>query len=302
MLRVPSWLGPCPSPDTSPSCCSLCGHPDTCGQQNLGQGLGGWKWPQQAFELTRSRLAPASSPAGPQTWSLPKSLIHCTSKAFDLFLLSYSFFFSPVYSLSICPPTLTPPFLSSSMFSHSFPPVFSICFLSCSTFFLHSSLKPWQLLVTMKNDILWRCSIFQPLPILTLSWEQNVPGVLPAEPLSVLQSWLPPMHVLQGCTPTARAFCGLLPTWLALSSFPAQDPATINQTIYTNCPCSPEVEILFIITWLFLEKMAKPKTYVLLSYISHGSWMCLRQQHHCWVGMRFPCICIFFQLEDYMGI
>lgn len=72
-------------------------------------------------------------------------------------------------------------------------------------------------LVTMRNDILWRCSIFQPLPILTPSWEQNVPGVLPAEPLAVLQSWLPPMHVLQGCTPTARAFCRPLPTWLALS-------------------------------------------------------------------------------------
>lgn len=192
-----------------------------------------------------------------------------------------------------------------------FPHPFSSCAFHMLSFLLHffplhSSLKPWQLLVTMRNDILWRCSIFQPLPILTPSWEQNVPGVLPAEPLTELQSWLPPMLALQGCSPTARAF---FPTWLALSSFPAQDPATINQTIYTNCPQSPEVEILFIKTHLFVEKMTQtflvPKH---VSYIYHGSWVCMRQQHHCcvhssgWVGMRFPCICIFFQLEDYMGI
>lgn len=195
---------------------------------------------------------------GPQTWLLPKSLIHSTPKVFDLFPLSYSFFFSPIYSLLICPPTLTPFSFFFLLCLHILsPPVFSICFLSCTISPLHSSLNPWQLLVTLRNDILQRCSIFQPLPILTPSWEQNVPGVLPAEPLTVLQSWLAPMHVLQGCTPTARAFCWLLPTWLAFSSFPTQDPATINQTIYTDCPSSPEIEILVIKTCLFLEKMAK---------------------------------------------
>lgn len=103
------------------------------------------------------------------------------------------------------------------MLSHSF----SSCVFHILSFLFHffPTFFPQAMtaLVTMRNDILWRCSIFQPLPILTPSWEQNVPGVLPAEPLAVLQSWLPPMHVLQGCTPTARAFCRPLPTWLALS-------------------------------------------------------------------------------------
>lgn len=54
------------------------------------------------------------------------------------------------------------------------------------------------------------------------------------------------------------------------SPFPAQDPATINQTIYTNCPKSPEVEILFIKTRLFLEKMTK--TFVVSKHLCY----CLR--------------------------
>lgn len=66
-----------------------------------------------------------SSPAGPQTWSLPKSLIHSTSKVFHLFLLSYSFFFSPIYSLLICPPTLAP---FSPFFFHVVTLFLLLCF------------------------------------------------------------------------------------------------------------------------------------------------------------------------------
>lgn len=67
-----------------------------------------------------------------------------------------------------------------------------------------------------------------------------------------------------------------------------------RNSIYQNTPLSGENgKNLYCI-----------KTYVLLSYIYHGSLTCLRQQHHCfvhsfgWVGMRFHCICIFFQLEE----
>lgn len=178
-------------------------------------------------------------------------------------------------------------------------------------FFLHSSLKPWQLLVTMRNDILWRCSIFQPLPILTPSWEQNVPGVLPAEALSAPE--LAPSHA---CTPGMQSHStgcvsatSYVPGPLFLSGTGPSSyksnylhklslkPRGIN-SVYQNTPLLGENG----------QNLCCTKIYVLLSYIYHGSWVCLRQQHHhCvhspgWVGMRFPCICIFFHLEDYMGI
>lgn len=57
--------------------------------------------------------------------------------------------------------------------------------------------------------------ISQPLPLLILSWEHNVPGELPDEPRVVLQSWFLPMHMLKGCTPTAWALCCLTAFYVA---------------------------------------------------------------------------------------
>lgn len=153
------------------------------------------------------------------------------------FLLSY--FFSSSYTFVIHQPTLFP--FSPHCFLHTsyslFCWVFQILYFLLLFFFPLVLPSCHDSLVTMRNDILWRCCIFWPLPLLTLSWEQNVPGVLPDEPLEVLQSWLLPMCVLLGCTPTAWAFCQLFPTWLVFPSFPVQNllKKLINQTYKSNC-------------------------------------------------------------------
>ena len=116
------------------------------------------------------------------------------SPVFDLFLFSYSFFFSSIYTLLICTPTLLPffPYFFLLYFILS-SPVFSICFLSCSffpTFFTQA---------TTAFSYNEKCHIVKvlyfPTSSHTPSWEQNVPGVLPAEPLATK---LAPSHA---CTP-----------------------------------------------------------------------------------------------------
>lgn len=96
---------------------------------------------EQAFDLTRFRLAPESSPAGPRPGLPLSSLVpQKTSLVSDLFLLSFPFLFLFLFSYlcSLNSPTHSIPLFSLhfSFLLHtlSSPPVFSICFLSCSFF------------------------------------------------------------------------------------------------------------------------------------------------------------------------
>lgn len=143
---ITSWLRPCPSPDMF----SL-------------MELFVWRpWHTWAAKPNVRLGWVKRSPGRPLSW--PVKTCSCkqpcwapdmiTSKVFDplhfqslspfspfLFLFLFSYLFSSnlsTYSISLfsfflpCCHTLS-------------PPVFSIYFLSCSIFSLHSSLKPWQL-------------------------------------------------------------------------------------------------------------------------------------------------------------